>query len=89
MAVFLKRASGKLNYTIDLSGDLGTDTISTCDWTATGGAVIESTSKTDTTATAVISGGEFGATSELTYTATGTTSSPNNLYVGTIVLRIL
>ena len=64
MTVLTKDPSAVLDYQINWAGPLGVDTISSSTWTVTGGCVVDSKSNTSTTATAVISGGERGATCE-------------------------
>jgi hypothetical protein len=57
---FTKDPSATLDYTIDWSNWLGTDTISTSTWTVPNGLTKESDSNTTTTATVWLSGGTVG-----------------------------
>lgn len=71
MAFIGQQASGEtLDWKIDWSSWLGSDTISTSDWTATTGVTLGTESNTSTTTTQFISGGTIGRTYELTNTIT-------------------
>lgn len=56
-----KDAGEVLDYQIDWSDELGSDTISTSTWTVPGGITKDRDTKTDTTATIWLSGGTDGA----------------------------
>jgi uncharacterized phage protein (predicted DNA packaging) len=56
-----KDAGEVLDYQIDWSNELGSDTISTSTWTVPSGLTQDSDTKTDTTATIWLSGGTAGA----------------------------
>lgn len=66
MAQFTKDPDAVLDYQIDWSDWLGSDTISTSDWTVATGLTGDSDSNTDTTATIWLSGGTAGATYSVT-----------------------
>jgi hypothetical protein len=75
---FLKDPGASLDYTIDWSGWLGTDTIATSTWTAATGIVIGVTANTTTSATAWLSSGTVGQIYAVTnhiVTAAGRTDS--------------
>lgn len=57
MKVFIKDPDAVLDYTIDWSDWLGTDTISTSTWTLDTGITEDSSANTTTTTTIVVSGG--------------------------------
>jgi len=57
---FLKDADAVLDYSVDWSDWLGTDTISTSTWTVPTGITKNSDSKTDTATTVWLSGGTSG-----------------------------
>jgi len=63
--VFLKYATSVLDYQIDWSTWLGTDTISTSTWAADTGLTVDSESETTTSATVWISGGTVDAVYKL------------------------
>ena len=56
----------RINWAAEMALSSPSDTISTSAWTADNGVVIDSDSKTNTTATAVLSGGRLGAYSNVT-----------------------
>jgi hypothetical protein len=58
--VFSKDPSAVLNYTIDWSKWLASDTISTSIWTPDTGITVNSNTKTSTTTTVLLSGGTLG-----------------------------
>ena len=60
MEWFIKDPNAVLDYTIDWSRWLGTDTISTATWTVQTGITKVTDSKTTTTATVWLSGGTAG-----------------------------
>ncbi|MGD9099824.1 MAG: hypothetical protein PVF45_05035 [Anaerolineae bacterium] len=66
MDTFYKDPDAKLDYVIDWSSWLGSDTIQTSAWTVASGLTEESNSKTDTTATVWLSGGTAGKTYRVT-----------------------
>lgn len=63
---FTKDPDGVLDYQIDWSDWLGTDTIVTSTWTVGTGITKDSDTNTTTTATIWLSGGTAGTTYELT-----------------------
>ena len=82
---FPKKSSAVLDYQHDWESRLGGDTISTSTWAVTGGLVVDSDSNTDTTATAVLSGGTKG-----TCTAVNTiVTAGGKTHVETITIRIV
>jgi len=71
MALNGQQASGEaLDWKVDWSSWLGSDTISTSNWAATTGVTLGTTSNSSTVATAFISGGSIGNTYTLTNTIT-------------------
>lgn len=60
MATYLHDPEAVLDYAVDWSAWLGTDTISTVTWTVPTGLVLASQANTTTVATAWISGGVAG-----------------------------
>lgn len=60
VGTFTKDPSAVLDYCIDWSAWLGSDTISTSTWTVTAGLTKDSDTNTTTTATAWFSGGTVG-----------------------------
>jgi hypothetical protein len=75
---FLKDPGASLDYTIDWSGWLGTDTIATSTWTAATGIAVGVTTNTTTSATVWLSGGTVGQIYAVTnhiVTAAGRTDS--------------
>ena len=86
MTVLTKTTSEVLDFTADISADLGVDTISTSTWTATGGVVVDSDTNTSTTATVVLSGGVKGTTCEAVNTAV---SVGGKTHTSTITIRVL
>lgn len=81
-----KDPSSILDYKIDWASALGADTISTSAWTVTGGVVVDSDSNDTTTATAVLSGGERGATCEATNTIT---TAGSKTHQQTAIIRVM
>jgi hypothetical protein len=65
---FTKDPSAVLDYQIDWSDWLDSDTISSSDWTAQTGITIDSDTNTTTTATVWLSGGTAGKTYRVTNT---------------------
>ena len=86
MTILTKDPSAVLDYQINWADPLGTDTISTSAWTATGGVVVDSDSFTDTTATVVISSGVRQATCEAVNTIITTAG---HTHQSTAVIRIM
>lgn len=69
-ATFVKDPSAILDYAIDWSTWLGSDTIATSTWSASAGITINSNTNTTTRATVWLSGGTAGNTYQLTNTIT-------------------
>ena len=63
--LFIKDPDATLDYIIDWSDWLGTDTISASTWTVPGGITKESDSNTTTTSTIWLSGGAMGTIYEV------------------------
>ena len=81
-----------LDYTVDWQGDNtpvleSGETITTSTWTTPSGLTEDSTSKTSTTTTVVLSGGTAGTTYELTNTIV-TDNSPARTYERDINLEV-
>ena len=62
---FIKDPDAVLDYTVDWSDWLGSDTISSSSWTVPSGITKDSDSNTDTTATIWLSSGKNGKTYEI------------------------
>lgn len=67
---YAKDPQAVLDYTLDWSAWLGSDTISTAVWAADTGLTVNSTSKTTTSATAWLAGGSDGTTYNVKNTIT-------------------
>jgi len=67
---FVKDPSAVLDYTVDWSDWLDTDTIATSEWTVPSGITKDSDTNTDTTATVWLSGGTAGENYSVTNTIT-------------------
>lgn len=61
-AHFLKDSAAVLDYGVDWSAWLGTDTIATSTWTVPTGLTVDSETETTTLATVWLSGGTTGTT---------------------------
>jgi hypothetical protein len=71
MSGWIKDPDAVLDYTIDWSAWLGPDTLAGVDVTPSSDEItVDSTSFTDTTATAIISGGEDGTDYEIVFQIT-------------------
>ena len=66
MPQYVKDPQAVLDYQVDWSAWLGTDTIASSSWTAETGITVDSDSHTTTTATAWVSGGTTGERYRLT-----------------------
>lgn len=85
MKVFIKDPDAVLDYVIDWSDWLESDTISTSTWTVDAGLTEDSSSNTTTTATVILSGG----TVKSSYQATNHIVTANGLEDDrTILIRI-
>lgn len=67
---YVKDPDETLDYQIDWSDWLGTDTISLSSWDVTSGITVDSSSNTTTTATIWLSGGTENSRYEITNTVT-------------------
>jgi len=63
---YIKDPDSVLDYAIDWSAWLDTDTITDSDWTATDGITVDSNTFTDTVSTVWLSGGTAGDTYTVT-----------------------
>lgn len=70
MSGWIKDPDAVLDYTVDWSAWLGADTIASVVVTPEDGITVDDTSFTDTTATAIISGGTAGVTYAVTFQIT-------------------
>ncbi|HHB12214.1 MAG TPA: hypothetical protein ENK62_03330 [Chromatiales bacterium] len=64
--IFLKDPDSTLDYVIDWSSWLGSDTIASSSWTVPAGLTMTSESNTTTTATVWLSGGSAGSSYQVT-----------------------
>jgi len=83
--LFGKDPNAVLDYAIDWSSWLGTDTISTSAWTVASGITKTGESKTSTKATIWLSGGTAGVTYELTNRIVTTAGRTDDRTIGIVV----
>jgi len=70
MTLFTQDPSARLDYTVDWSAELGTDTIATSTWVVADGLTASAQSNTTTTASVFVSGGTAGVSYILANTIT-------------------